>query len=102
MVGNATDTWDKIITNYSYINLDIDRPIFSHGLVYHDDQSDWIQWQCGSIVTFWHGKWARSSWSSGGVITLKFDCLAGNREASSARLKATILRTTGNANGRAE
>ena len=40
--------------------------------------------------------------NTGGVITLKFDCLAGSREDGSARLKATMLRKLGNANDSAE
>ena len=101
LVASTPDTWEKIVKTSSYVNFGIDHSVFSQGLVYHDDQSGLIQWQRDSIATPWHRKWTRSSWTTGGVTTLKFDCLAGNRDHGSDRLKATILRKIGNANGSA-
>ena len=58
LIEAATDlaTANKYVTSYKYHNLEV-SPALATGILYLDDDSKTVQWQCGAHITPWHGPW---------------------------------------------
>ena len=87
---------DRIVTAYAYTNLEVSNPTFATGFLYHDNSTDLVQWQCGNVVTSWHGFCA---FGHDDTIHVAFDCLAGQRDNDAVRLKTSLFYKVGHTIG---
>ena len=79
----------RVVTAFRYLNFDV-VGAFQNAMLYFDQQSEAVQYQCAGRCTPWHGRWSEDDQ----CLKISFDAFAGSRGDDGLglpRLKMSVL-----------